>query len=213
MLGSFYNNIYNMGEFRHIAWTLPVMILFLKNALFIIDSLVATAGYTFESKRWGAPIKAVETGILAWFVCLICYFPASNLPAALISGRFWPQYRLFPENSLPDIAVSIIAAVFLFLYVWGIITQGLRFANLTYRGTTTNGPFSLVRHPQYSAKVCGWFFEWLPFFGNPINIFFYLVWVSIYVARALTEEKFLSQFEDYRVYKSRVKWRFIPKVW
>ncbi len=213
MVGSLYYSLLNITEAWRFAYTFPVAIILVSDCAFLVDSAVATAGYSLESGKWGAPIKAVETSVMAWIFCLACYPPANKVTGAFISGRFFAQYRLFTPGSPIGKAVSVIAVFFLIVYVWGIVTQGLRFANLTYRGTISRGPFSVIRHPQYAAKLTGWFFEWLPFFGSPLNILFYFGWVGIYIGRAITEERFLSQFEDYREYCKKVKWRFIPGVW
>jgi protein-S-isoprenylcysteine O-methyltransferase Ste14 len=179
----------------------------------IVSASFATVGYTVESRRYGSPILAVETNLLGWLVCLACYPPLNQLPSLLITGRFWQEYRLFPAGSLPDNCCAVLGGVFLLVHTWTIAVQGKRFANLTYRGTISHGPFSLVRHPQYATKMLWWLFEWLPFFGSPLNAVFFCGWVSLYVGRGLTEERFLSRFPDYREYKRRVRCRFIPGVW
>jgi DNA modification methylase len=46
-----------------------------------------------------------------------------------------------------------------------------------------------------------------------INVFAYLLWTSIYLSRTYCEERFLMQFEEYRVYCERVKYRLIPGVY
>lgn len=213
MIGSLCYGIVNISHVWHLVYIFPVAILFLRDCAFLVDSVVATAGYSVESDKWGAPIKAVETSVLAWLCCIACYPPASKITGIFISARFFPQYRLFAENSSIGKAVSIAALFFLIIHVWGIVTQGLCFANLTYRGTTSRGPFSIIRHPQYATKLTSWFFEWLPFFGSPLNILFFFGWVAIYIGRAITEERFLMQFDDYRKYCKQVKWRFVPGLW
>jgi protein-S-isoprenylcysteine O-methyltransferase Ste14 len=179
----------------------------------IVDASVSTAGYTVESKRWGAPIKAVETNLVAWFFCFVCYPSARKLPSLMIYGRFWDRYRLFEKDSTSVIASAVFAALFLIVYVIGVTTQGLRFANLTYRGTISHSLLARIRHPQYAAKLMSWFFEWLPLCGSPINVLCYLGWVGHYVGRALTEERLLVRFPDYREYCRKVRWRFLPGIW
>lgn len=195
------------------AWSFPLAVLFLRYAVMMVSASIATVGYTLESRPHGAPIKAVETSLLGWLFCLSCYPPVREIPGRFIAARFFEHHRLFPRDSLPDYVCAALAAGFLALHVYTIAAQGVRFANLTYRGTVSHGPFALVRHPQYATKLAGWFFEWLPYFRYLPNIPFYLAWVGLYLGRALTEERFLSRFEDYRVYKDKVRWRFIPGVW
>ena len=213
MAGSLYYGVLNANyDWRYIH-ILPGVLNLLRDGVLLVDSAVATTGYTMESGKWGAPIKAVETSVLAWFFCIICYPPANRIPGMLFSADFSPHCRLFAQDSVWDKAAGMAAVFFLVMYVAGIVMQGRRFSNLTYRGTISRGFFSKIRHPQYAAKLASWFFEWLPFFGSPLNIISFSGWVFIYVGRAITEERFLSRFDDYKEYCKKVKWRFIPGIW
>jgi protein-S-isoprenylcysteine O-methyltransferase Ste14 len=213
VLGNFLVSVKTVWAIPRMVISLPLVLLFVRRGAMIISSLVATAGYTFESRRYGAPIKAVETSLLGWFFCLSCYPPVRGLPSLAITGKFYEEYRLFAADSSVALVCSVAAAGFLLVHVWAIVNQGMRFANLTYRGTVTHGLFSVVRHPQYATKLAGWLFEWIPYFGWSPNVIFFSGWVGLYVGRALTEETFLSRFADYRRYVRRVRWRFIPGVW
>jgi len=213
MFGSLCHGIMNLAWFRNTVWTVPLALEFVRTVALLADSAVATTGYTFESRRWGSPILAVESSALGWFFCLICYPPANWLPSTLLHPKLNAVRPLFAADSPAALAADACATCLFLLYVAGVIAQGLRFANLTYRGTITDGPYRFVRHPQYAAKLASWFFEWLPYFVHPLNVLAYLGWVGIYVARALTEERFLSRFADYRQYCCQVRWRFVPGVW
>ncbi|MCU0613293.1 MAG: hypothetical protein MUE60_16095 [Candidatus Eisenbacteria bacterium] len=193
--------------------TFPLILLFVRRGAMLISSSIATVGYTVESPRYGAPIKAVETNLIGWLFCLSCYPPVNAVPSRFITGHFWPQHLLFPAGSFMAAALAVGAVAFLAVHTWTIVAQGVRFANLTYRGTVSHGPFSMIRHPQYATKALWWFCEWLPYFGSPRNIIAFCGWIGLYVGRALTEERFLSRFADYRAYRQRVRWRFIPRVW
>ena len=213
MVGSLYYGFIATFRMSALALSFPMTLLFIRRFVFIFDSLIATAGYTVESRRWGSPIKAVETNVWGWLLCLACYPPVNGIPGLVLGQKRGPQYLLFPVDSLMGHICEIMAVLFIILFVISVATQGIRFANLTYRGTISHGMFSRIRHPQYATKLIGWFFEWLPFFGSPLNILRYLGWVGIYVGRTLTEERFLSRFEDYRAYRKRVRWRMIPGIW
>jgi len=213
MVGSLYYGFMETYRMSTLSFSFSMALLFIRRFVFIFDSLIATTGYTVESKRWGAPIKAVETNVLGWIFCLACYPPVNGIPGMLFSQHRGPDIRLFLRDSLAGQISEILAVFFVVMYVLSVATQGIRFANLTYRGTISHGVFSRIRHPQYATKLAGWFFEWLPFFGSPLNILRYLVWVGLYIGRTLTEERFLSRFEDYRNYRERVRWRMIPGIW
>lgn len=211
--GNFIVAVKSVWSIPRYQMSIPLAILFVRYAAMLFSSSIATIGYTVESRRYGAPIKAVETSLIGWLFCLSCYPPVRALPSLVITARFFDHYRLFPAHSRPDIVCSVVAAAFLVVHVCTIVAQGVRFANLTYRGAVSHGPFGIVRHPQYATKLAGWFFEWLPYFKYLPNVAFFLGWVGLYIGRALTEERFLSKFADYRAYVARVRWRFIPGIW
>lgn len=211
MFGSLCDGAYNL----HVQWPFGIglsgALALITTLVFFVDSAVATAGYSLESRRWGCPIEAVESSVTGWIVCLACYPPVLVISTRLLPLR--PAGRLFSPDAPWQALCSILASIFLLVYMIGIVSQGLRFANLTYRGTTTRGPYAFVRHPQYAAKLLSWLFVWLPALGSPLNLLSFAGWVGIYVGRALTEERFLLRFPDYRQYCARVRWRMIPGVW
>lgn len=181
--------------------------------VYLVDGLVATVAYSVESRRRGSGIRAVETNWLGWISCLVCYPPMLLITSSLLERRTRADDLLFSMTSAPLLVCAVLGLSFFVLYGFSALNLGLRYSNLTYRGTTTWGLFRAVRHPQYSSKLAGWLFEWLPFFAFWPNILCFFGWVAIYVTRAYTEERFLSRFEEYREYRQKVKWRFIPGIW
>jgi protein-S-isoprenylcysteine O-methyltransferase Ste14 len=181
--------------------------------VYLVDGVVATAAYSVEAKRHGSRIRAVETNWLGWLSCLVCYPPMLLITTSLLERQTRVDDLLFSMTSWPAYVCAVLGLSFFVLYGFSAINLGLRYSNLTYRGTTTWGLFRAVRHPQYSSKLLGWLFEWLPFFAFWPNMLCFLGWVAIYVTRAMTEERFLSRFEEYRAYREKVKWRFFPGVW
>lgn len=219
-VGSLFNTVGNLREmWRNVSAmeiAPPVLGLCLAGGpllVYLVDGLVATLAYSMESKRGGGRIRAVETNWLGWLACLVCYPPMLLITSRLLVQRTQADDLWFSMTSWPAYVCAVMGLFFFVVYGFTAINLGLRYSNLTFRGTTTWGLYRAVRHPQYSAKVIGWLFEWLPFFAFWPNILCFLGWVGIYVTRALTEEKFLSRFEEYRAYRRQVKWRFIPGVW
>lgn len=219
-VGSLFNTVSNLREmWRNVSAmesAPPLLGLCLAGGpllVYLVDGFVATLAYSMESKRGGGRIRAVETNWLGWLSCLVCYPPMLLITSRLLVQRTQAGDLLFSMSSWPAYACAVSGLIFFAVYGFSAINLGLRYSNLTYRGTTTWGLYRAVRHPQYSAKVIGWLFEWLPFFAFWPNILCFLGWVAIYVIRALTEETFLSRFDEYREYRQKVKWRFIPGVW
>jgi protein-S-isoprenylcysteine O-methyltransferase Ste14 len=92
------------------------------------------------------------------------------------------------------------------------VVFGLRFSNLTHRGILNTGPYRWIRHPAYATKNLAWWAENLQMLGSPWQFVYLAGLNAIYIMRALTEERHLMHFEDYRKYAAEVRWRFIPGV-
>jgi steroid 5-alpha reductase family enzyme len=112
------------------------------------------------------------------------------------------------------------------VYFLGTVALGIRFSNLTYRGTVTNGPYRFTKHPAYVFKCLGWWLMYMPplYFLSPrgnfaaaINSSLLLAGVcGIYFLRARTEERHLSHYPEYVEYalamNERSVFRCLTKV-
>jgi protein-S-isoprenylcysteine O-methyltransferase Ste14 len=98
------------------------------------------------------------------------------------------------------------------LSVLTLINLGRSFGVLiAYRKVETRGLYSVVRHPMYVTDILlrvGFIISHL----NWITSVLFVVSSACYVYRALLEERFLCQQEEYREYMKRVKYRFIPYI-
>jgi protein-S-isoprenylcysteine O-methyltransferase Ste14 len=106
----------------------------------------------------------------------------------------------------------LLTLMLFFVYVWATVAFGLRFSNVTHRGILDTGPYRYIRHPAYATKNLAWWTESLSGFGSPWQFVYLAGLNAIYITRAITEERHLSTFQDYRDYMQRVRWRFIPGV-
>jgi protein-S-isoprenylcysteine O-methyltransferase Ste14 len=79
------------------------------------------------------------------------------------------------------------------------------------RGIRTQGLYNLVRHPLYASEL-------LALTGSAIaspslwNVSLWLCEIALQLARAFAEERLLSQDPSYLQYRSRVKYRLIPRI-
>jgi protein-S-isoprenylcysteine O-methyltransferase Ste14 len=79
------------------------------------------------------------------------------------------------------------------------------------RKIKTRGLYGFVRHPMYATDILlrvGYIVS----HASATNIGIVIASTACYVYRAVQEEKFLSQWPEYREYMARVKHRFIPGV-
>lgn len=205
--------IQRAGEEPPLLLVLGFIIVLVKISIDASDAVVSSIAYAVESRRPGGSVKAVDTNWLGWLSCLICYPLGWLLTSSLLTKRIDAETQLFPLESTPGHICAVLGVLCYAIYGITAVNLGLRYANLSYRGTTSRGLFRWIRHPQYTSKIGGWFFEWLPYFAVFSNVLTYLAWAAIYVTRIVTEERFLSRFPEYRKYREKVRWRCIPGVW
>ena len=180
--------------------------------LFIIDIGIAIIGYSFASRWLDNRTKSVDMTASGWFVALFCYPPFNQL----ISNNFI-YYHSLPTHEIitSQVAWSVIFVLLLLaysLYVWATMAFGFKFSNLTNRGIISHGPYKYVRHPAYISKNFAWFIDTTYVLTNMWASIAFFTWSSIYVLRALTEERHLNSDKAYLAYKKQVPYRFIPKI-
>ncbi len=198
----------NMG--RLLTQSLFSSFSFLLILLFTIDTIYFTIGYILEMPLLGNVVKSVDSTFLGWIVALVCYPPFNYWVGNYIP---WGAHDLVYFGSDFVTAVARVVLILLLLvYVWASVALGFKASNLTNRGIVTKFPYSLVRHPAYMSKNLFWWITLIPVISwkFALGLFF---WSVIYYFRAVTEERHLGMDPEYRDYSSRVKWKFIPKVW
>ncbi len=83
---------------------------------------------------------------------------------------------------------------------------------IALRRVRTGGLYSIVRHPMYGTDILlriGFLVSHFTY----LTVILFLLSTGCYVYRALLEEKFLKQNEDYSAYMKKVRYRFIPLVY
>jgi protein-S-isoprenylcysteine O-methyltransferase Ste14 len=177
--------------------------------VFIIDCGWALFGYSTESRWLGNKTRSVEPTGFGWVVCIFCYPPFNN-----ILGTYLPLDNGPMRITDPDWQVAFRAiTVFLFaIYASATVAFGFRFSNLTNRGIVTRGPYRFVRHPAYLCKCTAWWLEHIPTMTITKALFLTLL-CGVYSLRAWTEERHLGMDPEYRAYKKKTPWIFIPGVY
>lgn len=220
-------NIYlSFLDFENLSQNL---LLFFNKYLFIIclsiilfiDVLFFTIWYLFEAPFFKNTIKSVQPSLFWWLIALICYPPFNTW----INELIWWYSSNFPQfsNTYIHIWLNISILILMSIYSWASFSLWLKASNLTNRGIIKKWPYKYIRHPAYITKNISWWIWWLPFIILAINnnnytqvlfiIFSLIMWTTIYYFRAITEEKHLSDDQDYLKYKNEVKYKFIPKIW
>ncbi len=195
------------------------------------DVFFFTLWYLIEAPILKNTIKSVEPTLLWWAVALASYPPFNWYVTNGISFQWntiipWINWysQDFPKFDDPTLHITMNCLILLlmWMYSYASISLGWKASNLTNRWIITHWPYRFVRHPAYICKNTAWWIGGLPFIINAVrgedwNALFYIIlglsgWSFIYFMRAWTEERHLSKDEEYRKYKKKVKYRFIPWV-
>ena len=135
--------------------------------------------------------------------------------AFVVAGLNWR----FQWLVLPDCAVWLAAALFLFGYI--LYAEVLR--ENTYLSRTVEvqehqevidtGLYGIVRHPMYMSTTI--LFLAMPLvLASPISFLIMLLYIPLIAKRIRNEEAVLEQgLKGYREYKQRVKYKVIPYIW
>ena len=190
----------------------------LTGLLFVVDVQIAMVGYLLTFKPLDSQIRSANPHLGGWLAALICYPPfilmGGGSPLDYHPGTAdwtvwlanWPAPLLWAWGAM---LVALTA-----IYAWATVAFGLRFSNLTWRGTLTNGPYRWTRHPAYLSKNLFWWLSTLPFLVTTHNVndavrnTVLLALVSaVYYWRAKTEEAhLLAEDAKYREYHAWMEW-------
>ncbi len=194
-------NVFSIGGFNDLLFPL------LFSLFFLIDTAFFSFGYIIESDFLKSKLRSVEPTVLGWSVALVCYPPFNGL-----LGNFLPwyanDYATF-STAKATFWLRLASLSFMAVYASASVALGPKASNLTNRGIVSWGPYRLVRHPAYISKNLAWWLVILPVISLAA-VLSMAVWSSIYLMRAITEERHLSADPDYLAYCKRVKYRFIP---
>lgn len=194
------------------------------NVIFLIDFIPFVIGYLIQTKMLNNDIVSVDSTLLGWMACLICYPP---LNVAIVMLLPFQVVDMVPTTPGMPAAVHLllnVAMVACFgLYASASVSLGFKCSNLTNRGTVDSGLYGHIRHPAYFFKNLAWWLSAMPLFitmlqRNPLHAFWAVIclagWTGIYVLRAITEERhMLAGNNGYLDYTRRVPYRFLPGVW
>ncbi|MBI5385853.1 MAG: hypothetical protein HZA90_14340 [Verrucomicrobia bacterium] len=199
--------------------------------VFCVDSGLFCFGYHAEAFWLKNPVRYVETSLSGLLVCLLCYAPFNMVTAAFFGSSNDDPHILFHGELHHPLTWILrgLAVLCLLLLTSASLSLFTKASNLTHRGIVAYGPYALVRHPGYVGKNLFWLVTLIPAlfavdtadaaFSWRQHLLFctataggFIAWCSIYVLRALTEERLLLRDPEYAAYCRKVKYRFIPGI-
>jgi protein-S-isoprenylcysteine O-methyltransferase Ste14 len=194
-----------------------LLILFLLVAvLWLSDVFTACVAYLLESRWLENRSRSIDLNITGWFVCLLAYYPINDFTSSIFA--FAP---FIVTNNINDLVINqpslvyaskIFELILLGCVVYCDVSLGTSGANITLKKLQTKGLYGIVRHPGYTSKVLMWLVKSIIYkkFWTAKYLLGSIAWVIIYMLRALTEERHLKKFVEYREYCKKVKHRFFP---
>jgi protein-S-isoprenylcysteine O-methyltransferase Ste14 len=196
-------------------WNVTSSVLIATPLVWAIDANNGALGYFWESWFTKSRFREIDPHPLHWFVVLLCYTPFFGLAV-----KFMPfpsmaanSAQLFNSSAF-NAGIGIVLLLSLALYVLSGSALNFSTSNLCYKKIQTKGPYAIVRHPATSFKLIYFFLAFFRYRGayTFAGCLSYLIWTTIYICRALVEERFLRKFPDYRNYMKKTRYRFIPRV-
>jgi isoprenylcysteine carboxyl methyltransferase (ICMT) family protein YpbQ len=201
------------------SWTAAGIYYALTIYYLLVDLTFGASGYALSLKILGNRVSSVNPYPVGWVVTIICYSPFWDMLGLFAIFQWHPDWINW-TNDWPVVQIAwlaMIASSFI-IYAWSTVELGIRFSNLTYRGTVSSGPYRLMKHPAYVSKVLSYLLITVPFVPLHGSAFAFeqclalSLFCLIYYCRAKYEEKHLLQYAEYRVYASSTILRF-PKVY
>lgn len=200
------------------GWTLLGVLAWITTILWLMDSLSASVGYSIESRWLENRSRSIDTTMGGWLICLYCYPPLNQVTGTVFPFAPTVTSTDISQLIIPSITVLIglklVEVILLSALVYCDLSLGPSGVNITFKKLQNRGPYGIVRHPATVCKLTFWWiqsFLFIPFWSWQF-VLGQLMWNAVYILRALSEERHLSQFEEYREYKQQVRYRFIPGV-
>ena len=186
--------------------------------MFTVVNLVFAFSYLTETEFLKNKIKYADTSFLGITSCIICYYPFT-----LLTEKIMPiaLRDLVPvENMSLRLSLYFLVIIANIIIMLAVLRLGTKSGNLTNRGIISGFPYNIVRHPEYSMRIFYIILTVIPAYiigelsilGNIILTIGMLLWIFVFVLRAITEERNLIKDENYRNYTQKVKYRFIPFI-
>jgi protein-S-isoprenylcysteine O-methyltransferase Ste14/uncharacterized membrane protein (UPF0127 family) len=168
--------------------------------------------------EWGTvlPILLQETLLVVLFLIRRPSRATSTRPADWALGVVGTFLPLLMRASEPLGALAWLGRP---LQIGGLVLALAAVAGLgrsfgivaAHRGLRTGGPYRVVRHPLYTAYALT-YVGYLLSYPRALNVALVAATIAVMVARAVAEERLLADDPDYRAYRERTRWRFLPGI-
>ncbi len=203
-------NFQGYNLFAILTWTSAI--------LWLMDTTNASLSYCIESRWIENRSRSIDMTVGGWLVCLSCYAPMNNVTGLLfpfgpLAAEKYPDSILFNDAAF-IYSIKFLEISALIAHVYADVSLGPSIANITFKRLQTRGLYGMIRHPGTTFKLLLWWVQSVFYirFWSIEYLSGHLMWNVIYILRALTEERHLKKFTEYREYMKKVRYRFIPGI-
>ena len=145
---------------------------------------------------------AIDRNLLHQAIALVAFF----------SGIAFMGQKASDSPAVAAVSGAILAAAGILGFFTVINLKNSFGILIACRTIKTNGFYRYIRHPMYATDIL-LRIGYIVSHCTLLNVCLFILSAGCYVWRALLEEKFLcSVSEDYKAYKSAVRYRFIPGI-
>lgn len=179
--------------------------------VFFIDFLWSSLSYLLQTP--GNQLRSVSHPGGGWVLALISLFPLYSLLEGISPLRD-SALAQFEGNMLATSLVRLAIWACLNLYLWSMLSLGIRKTHLSHQGVVVSGAYRWVRHPGYAALLgIGWLSLLPLMLENPLWTLPMMGWTVLLMERAQREENLLLSDPLYRDYRHKVRYRFLPYLY
>ncbi|MFA6233366.1 MAG: isoprenylcysteine carboxylmethyltransferase family protein [Bacteroidota bacterium] len=196
----------------------------LVNIYIALNLLIFAAGSIYFSLRG----KTLDYNIIAYTIqsSILIFYIIIRKPHKRIDGNYLHQFIALAafysgllfiwQPRTGGESVQIVSNIIIFtanvLAIVTIFNLGRSFGiMIALREVKTGGLYSIVRHPMYGTDIL-LRIGFLVSHFSPLTVVLMIVSILFYIYRAILEERYLGEQEEYRAYMRKVRYRFIPYV-
>jgi len=183
--------------------------------LFLLFAWANFSHWRATGKPSGLGTTALEGWAAALFLVRRSADRLSRRPLAWVAalvGSFAMLLARPQDGGLPQLPCELLQLGGVLFALAGLATLGRSFGLVAAdRGLKTSGPYRLVRHPAYAGYLIA-YVGYVLENPAPFNVFLLCVSTAFQLVRIREEEAVLSADSGYRLYRDRVPYRLVPRL-
>jgi protein-S-isoprenylcysteine O-methyltransferase Ste14 len=190
------------GFSRYVLWSVT-----------IVGCLIGYANTVF-SVLWGKHLNNLDFTVTGWMCNAVCYGPLLGVALSRVVPPLIGVEPTVTEGVWHYFVLSVELALNLF-YTISIWNLGTLFGVMTDKGVRTSGLYSVVRHPGYTLEALMFMvLEVRGLTAFPNWMAACVLFMLTYYIRSERDDVFMTASNsDYRAYKQRITYKFLPGVY